>query len=80
MVSWPMWSSGLKGASSTFSTATAADKVLEDLGIVTELTGQRSNRSYSHAMSTLLCWLNRNFERSLQQLPETAEKNKHQSR
>ncbi len=28
--------------------ATAAVKVLEDLGIVTELTGQKKNRSYSH--------------------------------
>jgi hypothetical protein len=49
MVSWQMRSSGLKGASSTFPTATAAVKVLEDLGIVTELTGQRKNRSYSYA-------------------------------
>ena len=33
----------------TFPTATAAVKVLEDLGIVTELTGQKKNRSYSYA-------------------------------
>jgi hypothetical protein len=32
----------------TFPTATAAVKVLEDLGIVTELTGQKKNRSYSY--------------------------------
>lgn len=29
-------------------TATAAVKVLEDLGIVSELTGQKKNRSYSY--------------------------------
>ena len=33
----------------TFPTATAAVKVLEELGIVTELTGQKKNRSYSYA-------------------------------
>ena len=33
----------------TFPTATAAVKVLEDLGIVTELTGKKKNRSYSYA-------------------------------
>jgi Fic family protein len=33
----------------TFPTANAAVKVLEDLGIVTELTGQKKNRSYSYA-------------------------------
>jgi Fic family protein len=33
----------------SFPTATAAVKVLEDLGIVTELTGQKKNRSYSYA-------------------------------
>jgi hypothetical protein len=32
----------------TFPTATAAVKVLEDLGIVAELTGQKKNRSYSY--------------------------------
>lgn len=32
----------------TFPTATAAVKVLEGLGIVTELTGQKKNRSYSY--------------------------------
>jgi DNA-binding transcriptional regulator GbsR (MarR family) len=34
--------------STSFPTATAAVKVLEDLGIVTELTGQKKNRSYSY--------------------------------
>jgi Fic family protein len=33
----------------TFPTATAAVKVLEELGIVTEVTGQKKNRSYSYA-------------------------------
>jgi DNA-binding MarR family transcriptional regulator len=33
----------------TFPTANAAVKVLEDLGLVTELTGQKKNRSYSYA-------------------------------
>jgi Fic family protein len=32
----------------SFPTATAAVKVLEDLGIVSEMTGQRKNRSYSY--------------------------------
>lgn len=32
----------------SFPTANAAVKVLEDLGIVTELTGQKKNRSYSY--------------------------------
>ncbi len=32
----------------TFPTATAAVKVLEDLGLVTEQTGQKKNRSYSY--------------------------------
>lgn len=32
----------------TFPTATAAVKVLEDLGIVMEFTGQKKNRSYSY--------------------------------
>jgi Fic family protein len=32
----------------TFPTATAAVKLLEDLGIVTELTGQKKNRSFSY--------------------------------
>jgi len=34
--------------STTFPTANAAVKVLEDLGIVAELTGQKKNRSYSY--------------------------------
>lgn len=33
----------------TFPTANAAVKVLEDLGIVAELTGQKKNRNYSYA-------------------------------
>ena len=33
----------------TFPTATAAVKLLEDLGIVTELTGQKKNRCFSYA-------------------------------
>ncbi len=33
----------------TFPTANAAVKVLEDLGLVAELTGQKKNRSYSYA-------------------------------
>ena len=33
----------------TFPTANAAVKALEDLGMVTELTGQKKNRSYSYA-------------------------------
>jgi len=32
----------------SFPTATAAVKVLEDLGIITEMTGQKKNRSYSY--------------------------------
>jgi hypothetical protein len=32
----------------TFPTATAAVKLLEDLGIVVELTGQKKNRSFSY--------------------------------
>lgn len=32
----------------SFPTATAAVKALEDLGIVTEMTGQKKNRSYSY--------------------------------
>ena len=32
----------------TFPTATAAIKVLEELGIVREMTGQKKNRSYSY--------------------------------
>jgi len=32
----------------TFPTASAAVKVLEDLGVVTEMTGQKKNRSYSY--------------------------------
>ena len=34
--------------STSFPTATAAVKLLEDLGIVTELTGQKKNRSFSY--------------------------------
>ena len=34
--------------STTFPTATAAVKLLEDLGIVSELTGQKKNRSFSY--------------------------------
>ena len=33
----------------SFPTANAAVKVLEELGIVAELTGQKKNRSYSYA-------------------------------
>ena len=33
----------------TFPTATAAVKLLEELGIVTELTGQKKNRCFSYA-------------------------------
>lgn len=32
----------------SFPTATAAVKVLEDLGIVIEVTGQKKNRRYSY--------------------------------
>ena len=32
----------------TFPTANAAVKVLEDLGIVVEFTGQKKNRNYSY--------------------------------
>ena len=32
----------------TFPTATSAVKLLEDLGVVTELTGQKTNRSFSY--------------------------------
>jgi hypothetical protein len=32
----------------TFPTASAAVKLLEDLGILTELTGQKKNRVYSY--------------------------------
>lgn len=40
----------------SFPTATAAVKVLEELGIVTEMTGQKKNRSYSYqAYVELLC-------------------------
>jgi hypothetical protein len=39
----------------TFPTANAAVQVLEQLGIVTEMTGQKKNRSYSyHAYVELL--------------------------
>ena len=32
----------------SFPTATAAVRVLEDIGIVTELTGQKKNRTFSY--------------------------------
>jgi Fic family protein len=37
-----------KRLDTTFPTAAAAVKVLEDLGIVTEMTGRKKNRSYSY--------------------------------
>jgi fido (protein-threonine AMPylation protein) len=37
-----------KTGNHTFPTATAAIKVLEGLGVVTEMTGQKKNRSYSY--------------------------------
>jgi len=37
-----------KRLDTTFPTASAAVKVLEDLGIVTEMTGQKKNRNYSY--------------------------------
>jgi Fic family protein len=37
-----------KNLDTSFPTANAAVKVLEDLGIVTEMTGQKKNRSYSY--------------------------------
>jgi len=37
-----------RALSTSFPTATAAVKLLEDLGIVSELTGQKKNRSYSY--------------------------------
>jgi len=37
-----------KQLDTSFPTATAAIKVLEDLGIVSEMTGQKKNRSYSY--------------------------------
>lgn len=37
-----------KSLDTSFPTANAAVKVLEDLGIVTEMTGQKKNRSYSY--------------------------------
>ena len=37
-----------KQLDTSFPTATAAVKVLEDLGIVAEMTGQKKNRSYSY--------------------------------
>ena len=37
-----------KQLDTSFPTATAAVKLLEDLGIVTEITGQKKNRSYSY--------------------------------
>jgi hypothetical protein len=37
-----------KSLDTTFPTANAAVKVLEDLGIVTEMTGQKKNRNYSY--------------------------------
>jgi len=39
----------------TFPTASAAVRLLEDIGIVSELTGQKKNRVYSyHAYVALL--------------------------
>lgn len=39
-----------RGALNTpFPTASAAVKVLEELGIVTEVTGQKKNRRFSYA-------------------------------
>ncbi|MFU8822143.1 MAG: Fic family protein, partial [Gammaproteobacteria bacterium] len=37
-----------KSLDTTFPTANAAVRVLEDLGIVTEMTGQKKNRIYSY--------------------------------
>ena len=37
-----------KKLETTLPTATAAVKVLEDLGIVMEMIGQKKNRSYSY--------------------------------
>lgn len=37
-----------KSLDTSFPTANAAVKVLEDLGIVTEMTGQKKNRRYSY--------------------------------
>ncbi len=37
-----------RSLNTSFPTANAAVKVLEDLGIVTEMTGQKKNRSYSY--------------------------------
>jgi hypothetical protein len=37
-----------KQLDTSFPTATAAVKALEDLGIVAEMTGQKKNRSYSY--------------------------------
>ncbi|MDR7926324.1 Fic family protein [Acidithiobacillus thiooxidans] len=37
-----------KQLDTSFPTATAAVKLLEDLGVVTEMTGQKKNRSYSY--------------------------------
>ena len=37
-----------KQLDTSFPTATAAVKVLENPGIVTEMTGQKKNRSYSY--------------------------------
>jgi Fic family protein len=47
----------------TFSTAIAAVKVLEDLGIVTEMTGQKKNRRYSYQpyIELLSRWLRSNW-------------------
>ncbi len=37
-----------KRLGTTFPTAAAAVKALEDQGILTEMTGQKKNRSYSY--------------------------------
>ena len=38
----------LQKLATSFPTATAAVRLLEDLGIVSELTGQKKNRSFSY--------------------------------
>ena len=43
-----------KQLDTSFPTATAAIKVLEDLGIVAEMTGQKKNRSYSYQAYVVL--------------------------
>lgn len=43
-----------KQLDTSFPTATAAIKVLEDLGIMAEITGQKKNRSYSYQAYVVL--------------------------